>query len=122
LPPGIAQLLLPATDAAAGIAIAALDADVLVDVDGMAAATSTLLAQHPARHVWTVASLPHSEPLIDRSFENAEALAAALRSLHDARDARPMPADAAAMAAVWTEAPRATSRATRGGDPGTNGC
>ena len=78
LPPGIAQLLLPATDAAAGKAIAALDADVLVDIDGMAAATLTLLAQHPARNVWTFASLPHSKPLVDRSFENTEALAAAV--------------------------------------------
>ena len=114
VPPAVVQLVLPAADAGAGKAIAVLDPDVLVDVDGMRAATFTVLAQHPARHVWTLASLPHSKPLVDRVFEHADALAAALRSLHDTRTTNAdCPLDAAAMAAAWTDALRAHQQGDR---------
>ncbi len=114
LPPGVAQLVLADTDAAAGTSIAALDADVLVDLEGMNVATPTLLAQHPARHVWTIAALPYATPLVDRAFEHADALVAALRSLDDARDSSAdCPLDAAAMAAVWTDALRTHQQGDR---------
>ena len=115
LPSGVTQWILPAVpDVAAAKGISALDADVLIDVAGLAAATGPLLAQHAARQSWTIAALPHAMPLVDRAFGDVDALAEALRALHRDRDATgECPLDASAMAALWTESLRAHQQGNR---------
>jgi tetratricopeptide (TPR) repeat protein len=94
LPPDTFGLVLPAPpDAAAAKAIAAQDADVLIDLAGMEAAAGSLLAQRPARAIWTLSTLrvPHAAPLADRRFDDLKALIAALAALQSratAPDAR----------------------------------
>ena len=103
-------------DAAAAKAIAAQDADVLVDLAGMEGAAGPVLAQRPARRIWTLSSLrlPHAEPLVDRAFGDAPALVAALVALHESRDrASDCPVEAATLAGMWTDAIRAHQQ----GDP-----
>ncbi|MEO8676597.1 MAG: tetratricopeptide repeat protein, partial [Casimicrobiaceae bacterium] len=115
LPPGVAQWILPTfLDVAAAKAIAALDVDVLIDAAGLAAATGPLLAQHPARQVWTIAALPHMRPLVDRAFGDVDMITDALRELHRARDATgECPLGASAMAGLWTESLRAHQQGNR---------
>ncbi len=97
--------------------IAALDADVVVDLAGLAAATGPLLAARPARAILSVGSLgaPLPAPLHDRSLPDASALVAAIAAMQ--LRALPAPADvpdAAGMAAAWEEAIRAHQRGEYG--------
>jgi predicted O-linked N-acetylglucosamine transferase (SPINDLY family) len=110
MPKDATGIVLPVPpDAAAAKAVIAQDADVLVDLAGMRAPIGSLLAQRPARAVWTLSTLaaPHAAPLADRTFGDADSLAAALVALHDARDTgQDCPLDGAALAALWTDAVR----------------
>ncbi len=111
LPQNAVGLVLPAPpDTAATNAIAAQDADVLIDLAGMEAAAGSLLAQRPARTIWTLSTVhaPHAAPLVDRNFDDAKALIGALAALHEARDgAADCTVDGAALTALWTDAVRA---------------
>jgi predicted O-linked N-acetylglucosamine transferase (SPINDLY family) len=111
LPKEATGIVLPVPhDAAAAKAIAAQDPDVLVDLAGMRAPIGSLLAQRPARAVWTLSTLrvPHAAPLADRRFGDVDSLAAALVARHRARDAgQDCPLEGAALAALWTDAVRA---------------
>ena len=111
---GTASLALPAQpDAATAKAIGAGDFDVLIDLAGLAAATGPLLAQRPARTIWTVAALPlpNAAPLVDRVIDGADGLAAALMAAHASLDPRNDCAlDPKEMAAAWIEAVRAHQR------------
>ncbi len=117
LPPDAGGFVLATPpDAAAARAIAAQDADVLVDLAGMEGAAGPILAQRPARRIWTLSSLglPHAEPLVDRAFGDAAALVAALAALHESRDrAGDCAVEAAALAAAWTDAIRAHQQGDR---------
>jgi predicted O-linked N-acetylglucosamine transferase (SPINDLY family) len=111
LPQDVATVALPpAPDAAAARMIAALDPDVLVDLSGMETATGRLLAQRPARQLWTVASMrhPHSIPIVDRVLDDRHALVDAMGALHRERDRSNLCAlDAGALASTWSETVRA---------------
>jgi protein O-GlcNAc transferase len=95
--------------------LAAGDPDVLIDLVGMTAATGPLLAQRPARAVWTMASLPvrNESPIVDRVLDGGTALASAL---DDARATTAVAAacelDAGTLSARWTDA----LRVHQGGD------
>ena len=114
---GAASLALPAQpDAATAKAIGAGDFDVLVDFAGLAAATGPLLAERPARMIWTVdaLTLPNTAPLIDRVIDGADGLPAALSAAHASLDPRDECAlDPVEMAAAWAEAVRAHQRGDR---------
>ena len=110
--PGEATLLGLASPAEAGAAkvVAARDCDVLVDSAGLTAATAAMLAARPARALVAVAAgLPvHREPLAERVFATAGALATALREAHAGlarQDACPLSADE--LATLWDAAVRA---------------
>jgi len=49
--------------------IAALDADVLIDVSGLSAAVGPLLAQRPARRIVSTAKHPNVGPLVDETID-----------------------------------------------------
>ena len=104
-------LVLPRSpDAAAARQLAALDADILVDLAGVSAATGPLLAPHPAREIVTLAALaaPNGEPLIDRALPPGTDLAAFLRASRAAvAAARDAGVDAEAMGQAWERAVRA---------------
>jgi predicted O-linked N-acetylglucosamine transferase (SPINDLY family) len=111
---GIAELpALP--DAAIAKSLAARDPDVLLDLAGLDAAVAPLLAQRPAREVWTVGSAhANVPPLVDRVFAEGNEMAAALRALHAAHDDRgDSLLDAAGVAALWEEALRAHQQGNR---------
>jgi predicted O-linked N-acetylglucosamine transferase (SPINDLY family) len=114
---GADSLALPAQpDATTAKAIGAGDFDVLIDFAGLAAATGPLLAQRPARRIWTVAELPmpNAAPLVDRVFDGTEGLVAALSAAHASLDPRNECAlDPTQMAAAWTEAVRTHQRGDR---------
>jgi protein O-GlcNAc transferase len=108
-------LVLPRSpDAAAAKELAALDADMLLDLAGIAASTGPLLAPRPAREIVTLAALvaPNGEPLIDRALPPGTDLASFLRAsraaLAAARDAG---VDAEAMGQTWERAVRAHQQA-----------
>ena len=63
--------------------IAALDPDVLVDLAGMSTRAGSLLAQRPARHRFTLATLPaaHAPPLVDQVVADSDALVETLHTL-----------------------------------------
>ena len=111
LPRDTVGLVLPAPpDSAAAKAVAAQDADVLIDLGGLDAAAGSLLAQRPARAIWTLSTVrvPHVAPLADRRFDDMKALIATLAALHQARDAgADCTIDGAALAALWADAVRA---------------
>ncbi len=91
------------TDPAVARSIAALDADVLVDLAGLDSPGGGLLAQRPARAIWSLRemSAPNAEPLVDRILPVA-ALAGALvdaAARHTA--AQDCALDAGALAALW---------------------
>jgi predicted O-linked N-acetylglucosamine transferase (SPINDLY family) len=117
VPQDAGGIVLPAPpDGAAAKAIAAQDADVLVDLAGMEAAAGPVLAQRPARQVWSLSTLrsPHAQPLVDRAFADTDSLIAALAALHETRDrATDCPLDGAALAGLWTGAVRAHQQGDR---------
>jgi protein O-GlcNAc transferase len=114
---GIASIALPAQpNATIAKALAAREPDVLVDLAGLMAATGPLLAQRPARAIWTIDSLalPNVAPLVDRTFGTADELAAALIVEAGSLDAKGQCVlDATAMAEAWAEAVRAHQRGDR---------
>ncbi len=102
--------LADAVDVGAARTLAAFDADVLVDLAGLDAATGPLLAPRCARAIVTVASLasPNVAPLVERTVADPGALAVELRAAHaDLATAPACSLDAAAIAAVWDDAVRA---------------
>lgn len=104
-------------DFAVAKALAARDADVLVDMAGLAAAVGPLLAHRPARAIWAVSAMVatmHRPPLVDRVLAGADEFVASLAALFDAQDAAmECPVAAAALAALWEEGVRAHQRADR---------
>jgi protein O-GlcNAc transferase len=93
------------------------DPDVLLDLTGLAAATGPLLAQRPARAIWTTAALPwhHVAPLVDRVWPDAASLAAAPAEMQAAAaSAARCELDAATLKAQFADA----VRAHQGGDAG----
>ena len=91
-------------------ALAAFDADVLVDLAGLAAPVGPLLAQRCARRIVAVGSLasPNATPLVDRVLSDVDALASALDEAHaQLARADSCDVDAAALAATWDDAVRA---------------
>jgi predicted O-linked N-acetylglucosamine transferase (SPINDLY family) len=118
VPPGISDkarslrtMVVPRLpDSAAARQIVALDADILVDLAGVAATTGPLLASHPARSVVTLAGLsaPNGEPLVDHTLPADTDLATFLRTSCEALGAAPGAGlDAPAMGAAWELAVRA---------------
>ncbi len=105
---GASTMALPEKpDAATAKAMAAIDPDVLIDLAGLDAATGPLLAQRPAREIWTFAALPlhHRPPLVDRVVGDAAGLTAALADLAAGRDpAQDCELDAGGMASAWAAA------------------
>jgi predicted O-linked N-acetylglucosamine transferase (SPINDLY family) len=96
--------------------VAALDPDVLVDVSGLRARGGALLAQRPARLRVTLADvvLPHALPLVDRIFEDADSLFAALDAMQAALPtASPGMPDAATLGAEWAGAVAAHQQGDR---------
>ena len=99
--------LLAEADADTARIVAARDCDVLIDAAGLAADTAQMLAARPARALWALAtSLPsHRAPLVDRTFDDADALADALADLRTAADASASRgSDAAGLAQRWDAA------------------
>jgi protein O-GlcNAc transferase len=95
-------------DHASALAIAARDADVLLDLAGLAWACGGLLAQRPARKLWTWSGLPLAAvpPLVDRVLSGAaEVLATELGAVRVALAGEPaIAASAADMAMLWDAA------------------
>lgn len=87
--------------------VAALDADIIVDLSGLAARAGALLAQRPARLRVTLAdiAMPHAPPLVDRVAADGDGLIDLVATLRSALPppTRDMP-DAAALAASWADA------------------
>jgi len=113
---GGAVLALPAApDGADARRLAALDPDVIVDFAGLASRSGALLAKRPARLAVTIAGpLAHSRPLVDEVLPDAHALIERLRALAAALPpSRDGEADAATLAATWTEAVAAHQRGDR---------
>ncbi|MEP7275191.1 MAG: tetratricopeptide repeat protein [Betaproteobacteria bacterium] len=87
--------------------VATLDADVLVDLSGLAARAGPLLAQRPARLRLTLAELPlsHVAPLVEHAVADVDALIGALEAM---QSALPPPtaggSDAAALSTLWIDA------------------
>ena len=114
LAPGFAELpALP--DAAIAKSLAARDPDVLLDLAGLDAAAAPLLAQRPARAIWTVgrahAIVP---PLADRAFADGNEMIAALRALFSAHDVRgDSLLDAPGVAVLWEDAVRTHQQGDR---------
>ena len=91
-------------------AFAAGDPDVLIDLTGTAAATGPLLAQRPAREIWTTAALPWHQvaPLVDRILPEQASAGTALDEVRaDASRAPSCELDAATLNAQWADAVRA---------------
>lgn len=113
----IARLVLPATpDLNAIKAVAALDADVLIDLAGLAGVTGPLLAARPARAQWTVATLRacNAAPLVDRVEAEVMAICAALHAAHALNVAEEdAKHDPVSMAALWNDALRAHQQGDR---------
>ncbi len=111
LPAGNLHLELPSpADAAMARILAARDCDVLVDAAGLTFDTAALLRARPARAIWSLHAgmPPHREPLVDRSFANSEALAGALRDLHDEVSIEPATGLVAdALSTLWDASVRA---------------
>ena len=106
-----------AVDPRSGQRVAALDPDVLIDLVGLVGPAGPLLAQRPARAVWTVSVLPLANvaPLVDRVVTDEVALQAALDEAHASLDpCTNATADAAATAALWVDAVRAHQQGERG--------
>src|SRR2546425_5135924 len=98
--------------------LAALDADVIVDLVGLSAAAGALLAQRPARTRMTIAALaaPNAAPLVDVVCADTEALAVALERMGDAIEpANDATLDAAALNALWVDAVSAHRQGDRAG-------
>jgi tetratricopeptide (TPR) repeat protein len=95
-------------------AIGCRDADVLVDLAGLASPVGVLLAARPARSRMTIASLrTHNRaPLVDSIADDADDLLAALATAQASLVDRDDGLDAAATATLWTQA----VDAHRGGD------
>ncbi len=88
-------------------ALAAFDADVLVDLAGHAACVGPMIAQRCAHVVITVATLasPHGPPLVDRVLPGIDALAQEVRARHAALATSAIcPLDASQLAALWDDA------------------
>ena len=97
----------PGTPVAMSIAVQ--DPDVLLDFTGLTAAAGPVLAQRPARALWTagLAALANVAPLVDHAFPDGGELAAALHALHARHDANEDCAlDASALLRSWDEAVR----------------
>ena len=108
----------PQPDVAVAKALAVRDPDLIVDLAGLGAASGPLLAQRPARAVWTVASLvaAHAAPLVDRTHADVRKLTEALSSLRAEHDAATdCPVTAEVLAATWEGAVRAHQRGDRDG-------
>ncbi len=105
---GAPNMVLPLrSDETVAKTMAALDPDVLIDFAGLGAATGSLLAQRPARAIWTLATVPlrNSVPLVDRVIDDVASLQDALASLDIGRDpGDDCPLDASSMAAAWAAA------------------
>lgn len=91
-------------DSESARAIAVRDADVLVDIAGLHAASGVLLAQRPARALWSIAPAAGEPgipvPLVDRVLGNAgSALAEALAQAQQMVDAAPPRATVAQLSA-----------------------
>ena len=99
----------PSPDMTVAKAVAARDPDVLIDMNGLAAAAGPLLAVRPARALWSLGHpAAHLPPLVDRAVADAEALLAALRTLTaTVRNAPECPVSAAELANTWAEGVRA---------------
>lgn len=103
-------------DAQAARYLAVRDADVLIDLAGLAANAGPLLAQRPAREIWTIATLalPNVAPLVDRTLPTPDALAPALRERYAALDSRSgCSLDPADMGTAWQNAVMAHQRGDR---------
>jgi tetratricopeptide (TPR) repeat protein len=103
----------PSADAVVGKALVARDFDVLVDLAGTAAVP--LLAQRPARVIYSLSTIagPSLPSLSDRTFSDDGALIGALFALHAAHDVgRDCALDAAALDACGRRGTR-TSAVTR---------
>ncbi|MDH5245726.1 MAG: tetratricopeptide repeat protein, partial [Betaproteobacteria bacterium] len=88
--------------------VAALDADVLIDLAGLRGAAGPMLARRPARTIVTPADLPAPNvgPLVDRADATIGGLGRLLTELRIAVPASGEIPDAAAMAAMWEDAVR----------------
>ncbi len=105
-------------DVAVAKVLARRDPDLIVDLAGLDAAGGPLLAQRPARAVWTVSALAaaHAPPLVDRALADVGELTEALSSLRAERDAAAdCPVTAAVLAATWEDAVHAHQRGDRSG-------
>jgi len=102
--------VLPAwPDMSVAKAVAARDPDVLIDMNGLAAAAAPFLAVRPARALWSLGHpAAHVPPLVDLAVADAEDLLAALRTLTTTvRNAPECPVSAADLAKTWEEGVRA---------------
>jgi predicted O-linked N-acetylglucosamine transferase (SPINDLY family) len=89
--------------------VATLDADILIDAAGLAAASGPLLAQRPARRIVSTAPYPNVAPLVNETIDPAQSLEAWLSALPVPFTASP---DAATLDRAWKDA----VAAHRGGD------
>jgi tetratricopeptide (TPR) repeat protein len=114
--PASRHLSLPVHAAQAARRVAALDADVIVDLVGLAGAAGPLLGTRPARAAVTLSTLRAFGPaaLYDRTFASIALLVAHCESLRASLASSAHAAvDAAAMAATWDAAVRAQQRGDR---------
>jgi len=98
--------------------LAALDADVVLDLAGMAQPTGALLAQDIARTAVTLSTLDlcNVGPLVDRSLGSVEELAAVLAAMHhDVGSHAAASLKASELSAVWDDAVRTHQRGDRVG-------
>ena len=95
-------------DMAVAKAVAARDPDVLIDMNGLAAAAGPFLAVRPARAIWALDHpAAHVPPLVDRRVADAEDLVSALRTATASAHSAPVcPISAADLAKNWEEGVR----------------
>lgn len=113
---GFVNLAVPdATDPAGARSVAAIDADIVIDLAGLDSSTGPLLAQRPGRANWSLRELPAANvaPLVERTIPVAALAAALTEAAETLLEQQGCALDAGALARLWDGAVGAQRKGDR---------